>query len=450
MKGSHMDNLNHLITRIGRFLQSEIWQLRLDEIPRVKAVPIKFLRIAVISVRGFAEDNCLLRASSLTFYCLLSIVPVAAMAFGIAKGFGFEKRLETQLLEQIPGQEEVLLQVVDAAHRFLENTQGGLIAGIGVVVLFWSVVKVLSHIESAFNRIWQIDRPRTFGRKFADYLSIMLIGPVMVIMSSSVTVFITTRITEITQKVALLGMLSALIFSLLKLLPYGLIWVLFTIMYMLMPNTRVRFGPGFLAGVMAGTAYQIAQWAYISFQVGVARYNAIYGSFAALPLFLIWLQISWMIVLFGAEISYAGQHGDTYEPESAYSRISPYLRQVIALMVARLIVKRFSAGKMPLTSQGISDQLALPQTLVRQSLDNLVDSQTVARTCSADLDPPVYQPAVDIGRLTVHRVMEALMRTGSEDIGMKPTPEFESLDRTLKAFSEAVDRSAANKLLKDV
>jgi len=437
-----MDDLKHLILRISRFLQSGIWHLRLDEMSRVKAVLIKFLRIAVIAVKGFAEDNCLLRASSLTFYCLLSIVPVAAMAFGVAKGFGFEKRLETQLLEQIPGQEEVLLQVVDAARRFLENTKGGLIAGIGVVILFWSVIKVLSHIESAFNRIWQIDRPRNFGRKFADYLSIMLIGPVLVIMSSSATVFITTRITEITQKVALLGMFSPLIFFLMKLLPYGLIWMLFTIMYMLMPNTRVRFGPGFMGGVMAGTAYQIAQWTYISFQVGVARYNAIYGSFAAMPLFLIWLQISWIIVLFGAEISYAGQHGDSYEPKSAYRNISPYLQRVIALMVARLIVKRFSSGQTPLTAQGISDQLALPQTLVRHSLGNLIASRTFTRTCNTDHEPPVYQPAVDIGRLTVHRVMEALERTGSEDIGMKPTP-----DRLLRGFYAALSFRASSTAL---
>jgi membrane protein len=141
----------------------------------------------------------------------------------------------------------------------------------------------------------------------------MLISPVLVLMSGSATVFITTQVTQITQKVELLGVISPLISFLLKFSPYVLIWALFTILYIIMPNTKVNFKAGLLGGVVAGTLYQIAQWAYISFQISAAKYNAIYGSFAALPLFLMWLQISWWIVLFGAELSFANQNVHTYE-----------------------------------------------------------------------------------------------------------------------------------------
>ena len=445
-----MDDLGSFMLKVTSYLKNGIWQVRLGDQPRPKAAFIKLLRTAVLSVRGFAEDNCQLRASSLTFYSLLSIVPVAAMAFGIAKGFGFEKKLQEQLLEQIPGQEQVLLQVVESAHRFLDNTKGGLIAGIGVVVLFWSVIKVLSHIENAFNRIWQIDKSRTFGRKFADYLSIMLIGPVLVIMSSSVTVYITTQLTQITQKTALLGMLSTLIFSVLKLLPYGLIWLLFTIMYMLMPNTRVRFLPGLVAGVFAGTAYQIAQWGYISFQIGVARYNAIYGSFAALPLFLIWLQASWLIVLFGAEISHAAQDHGQSRMVSGDTGISPHFNRLLALLVARFIVKRFASAASPPTAPEISRELALPGGLTARLLTDLVDSGTFSRTCSDGSDTPAYQPAADPGLLTVHHVLKCLSHKGSADIPIIRSAALKDLEDTLKAFDETAGSSAANRLLKEI
>jgi len=263
-------------------------------------------------------------------------------------------------------------------------------------------------------------------------------------------VFITTQVTAITRKVALLGIFSPLIFSMLKMLPYGLVWALFTIVYMLMPNTRVRFGPGFLAGVIAGTAYQVAQWGYISFQIGVARYNAIYGSFAALPLFLIWLQVSWLIVLFGAEISYAAQNSDLYEFEPDSRSISLYFKQLLSLLVARLFVEKFSRGEPLLTAHDISRSLSLPVRIVRQVLAELVESGAFSKTAADNADPPTYQPAVDTSLLTVQYVLEALNRNGANNIPVSRTREFEALSGILQSFRETLERSSANKLLKDI
>ena len=187
-------------SKMINFIKTDIWKIRLKDYSRSKSFFIKQLRILILAVRGFFEDNCILRASALTFYSLLSIVPIVAMAFGIAKGFGFQKLLEQQLFEKFPGQDEVMIQIVHYANSLLENTKGGMIAGIGVAFLLWSVIKLLGNIERSLNAIWKINKLRTFGRKFSDYLSIIIISPILVILSSSVTVFITTQITLITRK----------------------------------------------------------------------------------------------------------------------------------------------------------------------------------------------------------------------------------------------------------
>jgi len=254
-----------------------------------------------------------------------------------------------------------------------------MIAGIGLALLFWSVIKVLGHIEGSFNEIWEIKTPRSFGRKFSDYLSIMLISPILVIMSSSVTVFITTQIKLITEKIALLGFFSPLIFFTLKFLPYCIIWILFTMIYIIMPNTRVSFKSGLISGVIAGTIYQILQGLYIFFQVGVARYNAIYGSFAALPLFLIWLQLSWFIVLFGAEISYANQNVDTYEFEPDCHKASNHFKRILALRLTQLCVQDFQTSESPRTAEQLSAFLEIPVRLVRQVLSELAEAHDRAQ-----------------------------------------------------------------------
>ena len=431
-------------------MRLDIWRIRLADLPFGKSFLIKQLRIIILAFRGYDEDRCLLRASSLTFYTLLSIVPVAAMFFGIAKGFGFEKRLEKELFDKFPGQEEVLTQVINFSNSLLDQTQGGLIAGIGLLILFWSVLKVLGHIEMALNDIWEIKEQRSWGRKFSDYLSIMLISPVLVLMSGSATVFITTQVEQITQKVALLGVFSPLISFLLKFTPYVLIWVLFTLLYIIMPNTRVNFKAGLLGGVVAGTLYQIAQWGYMSFQIGAAKYNAIYGSFAALPLFLMWIQISWWIVLFGAELSFANQNVDTYEYEPDCLKVSSGFKKLLTLQITHLLIKNFANAEKPLLGSQISTQLQMPIRLVHNILFDLVESGLVSETKTKIDKELAYQPARDINKLTIQYVLEALEQSGIDTIPVAKTEDHQALSDALKKFSGAMESSPANELLKDI
>ena len=442
-----------MIPRIIRFLTVDIWRIRLRNLPRKKSFLIKQLRVVLLALRGFDEDKCQLRASALTFYSLLSIVPVLAMTFGIAKGFGLETMLRTQLpglLERFPGQEDVLSGVINSANNLLENTKGGVIAGIGVVLLFWTVIKVLGNVERSFNDIWGVKKARSIGRRLSDYLSMMLVCPILFVMSSSVTVFVASQIRLITERIALLGAISPLIFAILKLFPYCVIWILFSFIYIFMPNAKVNFKSGILAGIVAGTTYQVVQWVYISFQIGVAKYNAIYGSFAALPLFLVWLQLSWLIVLFGAEISFAHQNVDTYEFEPDCLRASGRFRKLLALRITHQLVKNFCAGEKASTATQISHTLEIPIRLARQILYELTEGGIISETVTEADEEVAYQPAQCAEKYTAKYVLDALDKRGSDDIPVAESSELDKLSECLEAFGDIIEKSPANVSLKDL
>ena len=277
-------------------------------------------------------------------------------------------------VEDLGGMPMITLRepALDPFQRLLKRSFDLAVAGIGLIVLFWVIITILSHIENAFNDIWGIKRARSFGRKISDYLSLMLICPILFSISSAVTVVITSGIKHVIEKIALLGAVSSFILFLLKLMPYCVVWILFSFLYIFMPNTKVSFRSGILAGIIAGTLYEIFQFAYINFQIGVAKYNAIYGSFAALPLFFIWLQISWLILLFGAEISFAHQTVDTYEFDEDCRNVSHSFKRLLSLRIVHLLVKHFSDGEGTWNATQIAQKLEIPLRLVNQILYELV------------------------------------------------------------------------------
>jgi len=439
-----------MITNLITFLKTDIWKIRLSDITGIKSFFIKQLRVVLLSTRGFDEDKCSLKASALTFYTLLSVVPVLAMAFGIAKGFGFEEMLETQLLSRLQGQEEAVQKIIEFSHALLENTKGGLIAGIGVAILFWTIIKLLGNIEQSFNDIWGIRKSRTMGRKFSDYLSAMLICPLLFIMAGSLTVAVSGQVRIIVSKISVLTVFSPLIFAVLKLLPYGLVWLLFTFAYIFMPNTKVKLGAGLMGGIVAGTFFQVLQWAYISFQIGVAKYNAIYGGFAALPLFLIWLEISWLIVLLGAEISFAHQNVHTYEFEPDSRSVSNAFKMLLSLRIVHLIVKHFQQGAPPLTANDIVEALEVPVRLVHQIMDELASSGIVNEVMQESDRSVGYQPARSIEGITIVSVMEAIAKNGSDDFPLTSSRELEKISHSLESFRHQMTGSSDNICLKDI
>ncbi len=439
-----------VVTRLIRFLKTDIWRVRSKDLPRSKSLLITSLRVVLLTLRGVTEDRTMLRGSALTFYSLLSVVPVVAMIFGISKGFGFEKNLERILYENFVGQEQVVTKVVEFAHALLENVRGGLVAGIGLLILFYTIVKIVTHIENAFNDIWGVKKGRSLGRKVTDYLSLMLIGPVLLFLSSAMTVTITSSTKLILEKVSLLGAISPLIFFLLEFLPYCALWVLFTFLYMFIPNTRVNYGSGILAGILAGTMYVAFQKFYIIFQIGVAKYNAIYGSFAALPLFFIWLQFSWHIVLFGAEISFAHQNVDTYEFEQDCLNVSASFKRLLALRIVHLLVHHFSEGKAPWTAHQISHTLDIPIRLVQHILYDLEGSGLLTGVLIDNDKDTAYQPARDPEAMTIQYVIDAMEQKGSDNVPVARSEELEKISEALKTFNEQISISQANRRLKEI
>src|SRR4030043_843962 len=374
-----------MVSRILTFLKTGVWETRLKDLSPIEAFFLKCLRIILLASRGFMRDHCQKTASVLTYYSLLNVVPVVAVAFAMAKGFGLEKLIEKQILqmaEKANWQADITTQIISFSHKLLDQAKGGLIAGVGIVLLFWTVISIMGKIEESLNEIWEIKKARTLIRKFSDYMAMMVFGPVLLIISSSATVLVASQAKVIVNKIAVLGVFSKVIFLLLNLLPYVSIWVLLTMLYLIMPNVRIPLKSAILGGIIAGTIAQIVQWLYIKFQIGAASYGAIYGSFAALPLFLAMLQMSWMIVLLGAEIAYANEHYETFGFHPDYSKMSVSSTRLLTLKIFHLLTKKFSQGEKALNAIQIAGLLEIPVRLVRQLLQELIDVGLVVETNS--------------------------------------------------------------------
>ncbi len=439
-----------MMAKAQDFLKTDIWRIRTSEISRTRAFFVRSLRVLLLAFEGMSRGRTYLRASSLTFYSLLSVVPILAMLFGAAKGFGLSRVLERQLMERLQGQEEVLSMLIGFSHKLLETTQGGVLAGVGVLVLFWSVIKVFGNIEESFNEIWSVTQGRSFLRKITDYPPLFFVCPALLVLSGAVTVLVTAEVTGLIEKVHLLEFLGPVVFRSLELVPMVVLWLLFTLLYVVMPNTRVKLTSALLGGVIAGTLYLVFQQIYITFQIGVSKYNAIYGSFAALPLFLVWLQTSWMIVMVGAELACAHQHVDLHEYDIDLDEASPHMRKVLALSVMQLLVKRFAQGEPPLEERKLAEALHMPVVYVQRALRELVAAGIVSEVTTGRNRNPAFQPSVDSSVVTVEYVLRALEHSGREDLVWSEDSEHGKIGRLVASMEAHLQRVPENVLLKNL
>lgn len=443
-----MEKLKNSFNRLLNFLTHGVWSMRLKDLSGPRYFLIRQLRIYVLAVKGFYEDKCQLRASALTFYSILSVVPVLAMGFGVAKGFGLEKLIQKELTKNFAGQKEVLNWLMEFADKMLANSKEAYIAGLGFIILFWSVIKVLGNIEESFNDVWRIKKNRTWGRKFSDYTAFMIFAPILLAGSSTATVVLKTKLSELAADHTLLDTVGPFLTFVFNFAPYFLVWVLFTLLYTFMPNTHVKFKSGLIAGIIAGTIYQIFQIGYIEFQEMVTSYNAVYGSFAALPLFLIWLQLSWLVVLFGAEISFAEQNVGNYEFEAESSEISYDYKRLLSLYVLDLIVKNFTQGNKSLTSQLISHELQIPIRIVREILFHLVNAGLISELLTNTDKELAYQPAFDTSEMTIYKVVDIMEKKGIASIPILENESYLQLKKVMDKYrrAESIDNILIGKL----
>jgi membrane protein len=437
-----------MIEQIRTFINTDVWNIRTKELNKWRALGVRSIRVILHSIQDFTKDDCVIRASALTYYTLLTIVPVLAMAFGIAQGFGFEKNLEQQIMASFKGQEEIITQIFTFVSAMLERTRGGLMAGIGVVLLLYYVFRIMWNIERTMNVIWKIPNTRPAIRKLTDYMTLMILGPLMVILSGSLNVYLKTTVERITNDYEVFDSFSPLLSTPVRLLPYVMIWLVLTLVYVVMPNKKVKFFPALIAGILAGTAYQLTQWGYITFQVGVSNMNAIYGSFAALPLFLIWLQLSWTIILFGAEISHSIQIMDTHEQYKDVEKLSPHYKQLLTLYVLHTIIQQFKNGEAPFSADEIAEKLDLPIQTVNKSIERLNDAKIIAPT-KRDKDEPLrYLPARDTEKLTISNIIDSLDKRGVNTLNMDKSSILGQLEDALVGLSEVGENSNHNISLK--
>jgi membrane protein len=364
------------------------------------------------------------KASALTYYSLLSLVPLLAMAFAIAKGFGIQAYIENVINTTLSDKPEFAAQIQEFATALLNNTNGGVIAGVGLVVLFWSIIKLMGNIESALNHIWAVKKQRSFTRKITDYFTIVLLTPLLLYVSNSATSFISSSVASLAATGSWVQSVAGLLAFVINLLPYSLIWFAFALLYMVMPNTRVAFRSAFLGGFIAGVVFQLVQYAYIRFQIGVSNYNTIYGSFAALPLFLIWLQTSWVVVLLGAEIAYAAQNITNFESEVASNNMSHTLKNTLSLWVLHTIIVNFDTGKPAPSLSELSEELSIPQKLLNTLLMRLVDANLLYENKSSDDKRSTFSPAVSPDLMTVGYCLTQIETVGVNEIQIPNTDQF--------------------------
>lgn len=391
---------------------------------------------------GFFDDGCNPRAAALTLYTLMSIVPVLAVALGLARGFGVAQGLEAVIREQLREQPEVAKYSIEFAYSLLESTTSGVIAGVGLLILLWSVYNILSNIEEALNNIWRIPNSRTLVRKITDYLSAIFICPFFFVMSSSITLYLKTHFAESWRSLIFLE------YSLVHLFPYLLTWLLFTFLYFFLPNRHIPFKYGMIGAIVAGTAYQLLQTFYITIQLKLSSYGAIYGSFAALPLFLIWLNLSWMIVLAGAELAYQTEIAAWNDAPTHKELVqTPTQYRVLALLIVYRIVQTFCEGKNPLTLHQLSDESGASKKNLEGLIRQLIKYKIISETAYESDNEIYYQPARDVNLITLRAVIDIFPPQEHEEIFVFKTPLVPYFEDQLNKYDRLVDHVSANILL---
>jgi membrane protein len=401
-------------------------------------------QILTLVVRGFLADGCMLRASALTFTTLLSLVPLLALMFAVLKGFGVQNELEPLLLEQLAvGGDEAVTQIVE----YINNTNVARLGTYGLILLIVTVLNLLSNIETSFNSIWGVEETRPLLRRFTDYFSVVTIGPLFVVLAISMTS--TLKSQQLVQTLLEYEYLGEVFLSLFEVLPFMVMWLVFAGLYLFMPNVKVSPRAALIGGVFGGTLWQLSQWGYLNFQVGVARYNAIYGTMAALPILMVWIYLSWMIVLLGVEMTYATQNLRSIRQDIRGARVNFASREFIALTVLLFIGRRFYYGKPALGQQELVSHLDVPPRLLHNILEELARLGFVVAT-TQEIDGVCYQPAQALEKIKLHDVIRGLAVDGKDYSHLSETHEREVITGLAEVLKKAEEQALAGMTLRDL
>jgi membrane protein len=442
--------IKKLRLKIIKLIKDDLWEIEANKLPFYLHYSVNLLKIIILAFRGFKKDECPVRSSALTYFSILSLVPVIAVAFAISKGFGLDQILEHEIKSKLATQQEVMNYVLTFSKTMLKTTKGGLLAVISIVVLFYTVLKLFNHIENAVNTIWNINRSRNFVRKFTDYLAIIIIAPILIVLSGTSNVYINTIFRSISRDSGFISMISPIIVFLIKLIPYFVIWLLFTLMYMIMPNKKVKISHCIIAGLIAGTAYQLIQFYYINLQIGFSRYNTIYGSFAALPLFLIWVQLSWLVFLFGAEIASAMENIMLFGYMKDYKILSLSKKRLLHILVLKKIINKFANSADPPGIKELSVEIKLPVLYIMHITDELERAKLISKVLDRNDQSIGFQPAKDISNINLAEAIDSIEKLGYNRLLIEEDKDFDQVNNALMGYNDLLKKSYSNVLIKDL
>lgn len=414
--------------RIQYFFTDGLWRIDESKRPWLQRIGIGALKRTVLAVDSYLDGNVSNQAASLTYSSILATVPILAIIFAIGRGFGYGTLIEDRLRENLSMNQEFVNLILDFINSYLAHTQSGIFVGVGLILLLYTLIQLTSNIEFSFNSIWQVKTSRNIYRRITDYISVFVLLPILIVITSGFSIFMLT----IAKSLPDFQVLDSTVRIIISLSPYVLSGLALTALYMYMPNTQVRFTCAIGPGMLAGVAFQSVQYVYIHSQIWVSSYNAIYGSFAALPMFMLWLQISWNICLFGAVLSYANQNVKEYGSARGVRNISRRYHDFLMLLAASKVCKRYEKGIVPYTPKGLATECNIPVYLANTLLTELCNIRILTESHDPSGKQIGYIPAQDISRLTVNTVLARIDTHGNEDFSARPKDmqaQWERLNR---------------------
>ena len=406
----------------------DIWRVTDQELSWHQRLWVALARRTVISVDGFLMNNLTSYAAALTYSCILAAVPVLAIIFAIARGFNFGTVIEEQLRSNLSISDELADTIFGFINSYIEHTHSGIFLGFGILMLLYTVVMLTSNIETAFNTIWQVRSSRNIYRRTIDYITVFLILPLLIVVTSGFSVFMITLTSLFSDYVILSSTMEFVI----QTAPLFLWCIAFVALYKMMPNTHVRWSAALVPGIICGILFQILQYLYIHFQIVLSSYNAIYGSFAALPMFMLWLNISWIICLVGAQVSYANQCVDEYAFTKESQNMSRCDHDTLCVLLLTAIGHRFAEGMPPHSTHTLAHETGLPHSVVQGLLYELTAAGLLSEANDETGLHQHYLPKQDIHRMTINSILHRLDNHGKGRIPLQwsqASPQWNSIRR---------------------
>ena len=396
------------LNKIIRYFRYDIWQLKKGDIPAPLFFLVNILKTLMLAVRAFVDARITQRAAALSFSTMLAIVPVVAVVFGIARGFGFSKYIEDWFVDLLSSQPQAAEIIIGFVNSYLVNVKNGVILGFGILVMLYTAIMLISNIEGTFNDIWNVRDSRGWTSTIIDYVAFIVLLPFAIVLTSGINILMTAVNNQLSEYAA------PVVRFMVSVTPCVVMSLLFIIIYKVMPNTKVNFSSVVWPGILAGVAMQLLQVAYINLQLWATSYNAIYGSFAALPLFMLWVQFSWIICLFGVHLCYTNQNMERLMPVSYNEDISHEHKMRLSALLLSFISHRFEKGEAPYTPLQLRSKTDIPTHIIIDMLNNMERAGLIVDTSggSRELDR-AYMPTIDLANLTVGLLVEKLENGGN-------------------------------------